>query len=141
MEMTSKQQAVEALSKFGSVLQDKAKPDQPVIEVALGGGMDCVTDDILPHLECFPELENLFLNQTMVTDKVLGALRTCSSLKQLVIDETRITDSGLQNLEYCRVLECLILGDRITDLGMAFIAGSTTLKYLDVCATAISANA
>jgi hypothetical protein len=68
-----------------------------------------------------------------VGDACAAALAGFPTLRRVEVHMTGITDVGLQSLSSLP-LEVLWLGPRITDAGLASIAGMTTLRHLDLCA-------
>ena len=131
--------AIQALKKFGFVFIDKTSADKPVIEVDLSRG-NMAEHDIVEHLQYLSELQNLFLDKTLVTDKVLEVLRFLPRLKQLRISDTQITDTGLDRLKDVPDLEMLVLGQGITNTGLQKLNVLKNLKSLDVSQTSATAS-
>src|SRR5437899_144475 len=67
-----REEVIAEISRLGGTVQlDPARPGNPVIEVALGGGKDDkggADDEQLKLLQAFPSLQRLRLAGTRVTD-------------------------------------------------------------------------
>jgi hypothetical protein len=125
-----------------------------VVRVTLLG--QPITDDVLIHLQNFPKLEHLVLNDTRITGKGLNDLRQVPSLRSLELNRysgttgdlaqlsgviqltsleirnVEITDAALAGFDQLCNLNVLDLGAGITDAGLAHLSGLANLTVFNI---------
>jgi hypothetical protein len=90
-----------------------------------------VSDATLEQIEGLEQLEELYLDDSLVTDEGLFRLRGLKNLKFLALANTQVTDAGLANLAGLSKLTYLQLsGTQITDAGLVHLAGLAGLRSL-----------
>jgi hypothetical protein len=98
-------------------------------------------DDDLIHLDAFPGLENVFLDNAKVTDAGLKLVGRVERIKRLYLSGTTITDDGLAHLKGMQNLESLTLDDTpITGSGLAHLKTLTNLSELSLLRTKLTAD-
>ena len=97
-----------------------------------------ITDDSLASLTKYPNLVELFLENTNVTLKTLP-LTTAKNLKKLFLSEClNIDDSSLSVIANCISLEKLTLyKTSISNAGLKYVASLKSLVYLEIGETKI----
>ena len=99
-----------------------------------------VTDDGMCFVGQMRGLEELRLGLTTITDAGLAELDTLTHLRELRLEGTRVTDAGVRAIALMP-LECLVLdGTQITDEAVDALARISSLKYLAVRRTRLSAR-
>jgi hypothetical protein len=94
----------------------------------------------LKYLPELPELQDLNLYISGTTDGDLQHLRGCTKLRGLALHAVGITDDGLRFIKDLNRLETLELDTRITDEGLAHLAGLKNLKELDLSYTQVKGD-
>lgn len=131
-------------------------------QLQLGG--PGVTDALLVHLDRFPRLKILTLSETSVTDAGLihlrglvgleeltlqltptitgpglGHLASLTRLRRLCLFENGLDDDDMHRLVAFPALRALILGEPVTDDGMAWVARIPGLEELHLAFAPVSA--
>src|SRR6516164_5858014 len=83
-EATRRAQALDALRQLGARMTfDLERPDRPLVSLQLAGPK--VTDEVMPLLRQFLQLNTLYLTGTRVTDKGLEELRYHKNIRVLLL--------------------------------------------------------
>ena len=98
-------------------------------------GLNCsraqLTDEALKGLRHFPELTELYLDDSDVTDEKLKHVSTLTDLQVLWLYDTRITDAGLRHLSDLDQLRVLYVGmTGISGEGLKHLSCDDTLAEL-----------
>jgi hypothetical protein len=98
-----------------------------------------VNSATLDQIEGLEQIEELYLDDSLVTDEGLSRLRGLKNLKFLDLANTQVTDAGLANLAGLSELNSLRLsGTQITDAGLVHLAGLRGLRSLLLDGTRVS---
>lgn len=98
-----------------------------------------ITDAGLNHLQCLPQLEELWFADTRVTGNGLRHLKGLAQLNTLVFSGTPVTDAGLEHIKGLTQLESLDLKDtQVTDAGLANLRQLTDIEILCLKGTRIT---
>lgn len=94
----------------------------------------------LEFFKGIPHLTKLDLSETSIRDAALHAIEGMPFLKHLDISYTAITDSALASLyTFPRLEKLSLMGCRkISDLGLAHLQATGSLRYLDLSETTIT---
>lgn len=99
-----------------------------------------VTDDGMRYVRQMRDLQELRLGLTTITDAGVAELRMLARLRELRLEGTRVTDAGVRAIALLP-LECLVLdGTQITDEAVDVLARISSLKYLAVRRTRLTAR-
>jgi hypothetical protein len=111
-----------------SVKRDTQSPDQPVVEITLGGEYD---PKLLADLKAFPQLRRLSLAGTPTTDLWLEWLEDVNQITWLNISHTKVSSTGIQYLRKMVNLEELNLEQTLVeDHGLMELKGCKKLKHI-----------
>ena len=98
-----------------------------------------VTDETLPWLAAFPDLQHLCLFFARITDDGLRHLVALKHLKHLWLNETPITDAGMEVLTKLPELESLwLLGTGVTNKAIKVLQKAPKLNGLRLGGTAVT---
>jgi internalin A len=135
----TQEEAAKAIEKVGgrASIDDKL-PGKPVVYVSLEGKK--IDDTVMKHLEAFPELRTLEVQECPITDE---GVRSVRGLKRLQTVRFRfihgITDKGAESLKDLTNVEWLELDStKVTDEGLQYLSGMTKLRQLDLRNTPVA---
>ncbi len=99
-----------------------------------------ITGGRLPRFQSWPNLRSLLLGRTAAADEVLAGMPRAKNLKTLdIYDCPRITDAGLAHLAGSSQLERLVLkGGTYTSAGLAHLSGLSNLAHLELSGSPIA---
>jgi serine/threonine protein kinase len=131
-------QGADALRRLGAIVTAASvDPEAPVLSVDCSGLP--IRDEALSYVAALPQLEKLYLYETLVTDAGLAHLSKLTGLQLLGLSRTGVSDEGLIHLRDLTQLRVLWLGrTKVSDAGMAELAGLTRLSRLRLGGTRIS---
>ena len=93
----------------------------------------------LESLKKLTKLEILNLNGTRISDEVLAHLKDMSNLRSLYLVEANVTDDGLKDLRRFQQLETLDLTDtRVGNRGLEHLKELANLEFLGLSGTRVS---
>jgi tetratricopeptide (TPR) repeat protein/Leucine-rich repeat (LRR) protein len=95
-----------------------------------------VTDEWLPHLLAFRQLEKLDLSATNISDKGLGILRDLPNLTELDLSQTMVRGENLDGFKHLRWL--ILSKSELSDLGVTKIATLKEMRHLDLDNTKVT---
>lgn len=101
-----------------------------------------ITDDGLKQLIALKHLKHLWLNQTPITDAGMEVLTKLPALESLWLLDTFVTNKAIKVLQKAPKLNCLRLGGTaVTDSGVKLLVTMKGLKDVSLAETKISENA
>lgn len=103
---------------------ERAKKNQPIVQVLLQDNKKLTDADVKVIVESFPKLKELNLRKTGVGDEALAEIVKLTELERLNLDKTKVTDAGMKDFGKLTKLKDLWLIDTgVTDEGIKQLKG------------------
>jgi hypothetical protein len=98
-----------------------------------------VDDDGLGNVGGMPELQRLWVGDTLISDSGLSALSRLRNLVDLDLHGTQVSDLGLSQIAGLKQLRKInLMGTRVTDDGLEVLRGFPQLEYLNLYRTRVT---